>query len=145
MTASTRGRRLPQSRPAAVVTFALMAFAASGCGGGESAPPNSVQVSETEYAMTPANADPESIGPDSTITSTAKVGKVVFQISNDGEETHSFVFNNAGKEIPLGRDLAPGESAEMTVKVNSTGYYEYYCPLDGHQDKGMQGQLEVVE
>lgn len=144
MTSSTRGRRPPHSSLAILVAFALLAFVASGCGDGGPAP-NTVQVSETEYAMTPANATPESQDPGSTITSTAKVGKVVFQITNDGEETHSFVFNDAGKEIPLGRNLAPGESAEMTVKVDTTGYYEYYCPLDGHQDQGMQGQLEVVE
>ncbi len=60
----------------------------------------------------------------------------------DGEETHSFVFNNAGQEIPIDGDLAPGDSAELTVDVTG-GYYEYYCPIDGHQDMGMQGQLEV--
>lgn len=143
MTSPTRGGRPRHSSLATLVAFALLAFVASGCGGDGGPAPNTVQVSETEYAMTPANATPESQRPGNTITSTTKAGKVVFQITNDGEQTHSFVFNDAGKEIPLGRNLAPGESAEMTVKVD-TGFYEYYCPLDGHQDQGMQGQLEVV-
>lgn len=101
-----------------------------------------VEVSETEYAMTPSDAELESLLPGETITSIVEAGQVKFEITNDGEETHSFVFNDVGKEIELGKDLAPGESAEMSVDVDP-GFYEYYCPIDDHQGLGMQGQLEV--
>jgi uncharacterized cupredoxin-like copper-binding protein len=155
------GRRFRMGAALAAVT--ALAFVASGCGddettstttsteaGAASGPTgatgaevsNTVEVSETEYALTPSNVEPGSDEPGETITSTAKSGKVTFQITNDGEETHSFVFNDAGKEIDLGKDLAPGESAEMTVDVDS-GFYEYYCPIDDHQGLGMQGQIEV--
>jgi plastocyanin len=141
--------------------IAALAIAAPGCGGGgdsssttastgatgtagATGPPvasNEVAVVETEYEMAPSNVLPDD-GEGGPPTSKAKAGKVTFHIVNDGTETHSFVFNNGGKEIPIDGDLAPGESADLTVDVTS-GYFEYYCPLDHHQDKGMQGQLQV--
>jgi uncharacterized cupredoxin-like copper-binding protein len=136
------------------LTFALLAAAAAlaGCGGddettdttgasGAPAVSNDVAVSMTEYAMAPSNVlppDPDGGPP----TSKAKAGEVTFTVTNDGSETHSFVFNNAGQEIPIDGDLAPGDSAQLTVDVTS-GFYEYYCPIGDHQDLGMQGQLEV--
>jgi uncharacterized cupredoxin-like copper-binding protein len=131
---------------ACIAAVAALAFA--GCGGDDetTAPPevsNDVAVSETEFAMAPSNVQPDD-GDGGPPTSQAKAGKVNFTITNDGEHTHSFVFNNAGQEIPIDGDLAPGESAELTVDVTS-GFYEYYCPIDGHKDQGMQGQLEVVD
>ncbi len=107
-------------------------------------PVNEIDVSETEYVLAPSPVQPPSDdgGPPTT---QAKVGKVTFQITNDGTETHSFVFNNFGKEVEIDKPLAPGESTDLTVDVAGTGFYEYYCPIDGHQDQGMQGQLEVVD
>jgi uncharacterized cupredoxin-like copper-binding protein len=144
---------------ASVAAVAAFAFAAAGCGGdddttdattgssgasgasGVAAVSNDVAVSETEYAMTPSNQLPDD-GEGGPPTSKAKAGKVTFTITNDGSETHSFVFNTAGKEIPIDGDLAPGDSAQLTVDVTS-GFYEYYCPIDNHKEEGMQGQLEV--
>ena len=119
------------------------ATGAAGASGVEGAPAvsNDVAVSLTEYAATPSNVLPDD-GEGGPPTSQAKAGEVTFTITNDGDETHSFVFNNAGKEIPIDGDLAPGDSQQLTVEVTS-GFYEYYCPIDGHQDMGMQGQLEV--
>ena len=136
------------------LTFALLAAAAAlaGCGGddeatdatdasGAPAVSNDVAVSMTEYAMAPSNVlppDPDGGPP----TSKAKAGEVTFTVTNDGSETHSFVFNNGGQEIPIDGDLAPGDTAQLTVDVTG-GFYEYYCPIGDHQDLGMQGQLEV--
>ena len=132
-----------------IALLAALALGLAGCGGddettdttGAPAVSNDVAVSLTEYAATPSNVLPDD-GEGGPPTSKAKAGEVTFTITNDGEETHSFVFNNAGKEIPIDGDLAPGDSAQLTVEVTG-GFYEYYCPIDGHQDLGMQGQLEV--
>jgi uncharacterized cupredoxin-like copper-binding protein len=152
-----------RSLVASLAAVAALAFGAAGCGGdhdttdttgatgaagasgveGGAAVSNDVAVSETEFAMTPSNVQPDD-GEGGPPTSQVKAGKVTFTITNDGSETHSFVFNNAGKEIPIDGDLAPGDSAQLTVDVTG-GFYEYYCPIDGHEIKGMQGQLEVVD
>ena len=115
------------------------AAGASGVEGG--AVSNDVAVSLTEYAAIPANVLPDD-GEGGPPTSKAEAGEVTFTVTNDGEQTHSFVFNNAGKEIPIDGDLAPGDSAQLTVEVTG-GFYEYYCPIGDHQEQGMQGQLEV--
>ncbi len=140
-----------------VGSLAVLAFAASGCGGddettarpatgaaavGAPAVSNDVAVSMTEYAMAPSNVLPLDLTDGGPPTSKAEAGEVTFSITNDGSETHSFVFNNAGQEIPIDGDLAPGDSAQLTVDVTG-GFYEYYCPIGNHQDQGMQGQLEV--
>ena len=107
-------------------------------------PVNEIDVSETEYVLAPSPVQPASDdgGPPTT---QANTGKVTFHITNDGTETHSFVFNNLGNEEEIPKPLAPGDSTDLTVNVPSSGFYEYYCPIDGHQDQGMQGQLEVVD
>jgi uncharacterized cupredoxin-like copper-binding protein len=162
MTNSARGR-LPYPKLAAAAAIAALALTATGCGGSDdtssstaasttsstaeaTGPPvvsNDVAVSETEYALTPSNVLPDT-GDGGPPTSKAKAGQVTFTITNDGDYIHNFVFNNAGKEIPIDGDLAPGESTELTVDVTS-GYYEYYCTIDNHQGRGMQGQLQVVD
>lgn len=158
MTNAARQRLSNRSKRAIAVAAAGLVLAVPGCGGDDEAdtadagetetteatgPPvvsNEVDVSMTEYEMAPSNVLPlEQGGPP---TSKADSGEVTFTITNDGEEAHSFVFNNVGKEIPIDGDLAPGESAELSVDV-SGGFYEYYCPIADHQQLGMQGQLEV--
>jgi uncharacterized cupredoxin-like copper-binding protein len=140
------------SRLALISVLAVLALA--GCGGdddttdasGETSAPavsNDVAVSLTEYGATPSNVLPDD-GEGGPPTSQANAGKVTFTVTNDGEEPHSFVFNNFGQEIPIDGDLEPGESAQLTVDV-SGGFYEYYCPIADHQDLGMQGQLEVID
>ena len=107
-------------------------------------PVNEIDVSETEFTLAPSPVQPASDdgGPPTT---QANTGKVTFHITNDGTTTHSFVFNNLGNEEEIPKPLAPGDSTDLTVDVPSSGFYEYYCPIDGHQDQGMQGQLEVVD
>jgi len=38
--------------------------------------------------------------------------------------------------------LEPGKSAKLTVTLKK-GSYEFYCPVDGHKDKGMKTEIEV--
>ena len=152
--------------------IAALALSAAGCGGGsdstvtggfdtadtggtettpaeavtgepQTEPVNEIDVSETEFVLAPSPVQPadDDGGPPTT---QANTGKVTFHITNDGSETHSFAFNNVGNVTEIPKPLAPGESTDFTVNVPSSGFYEYYCPIDGHQDQGMQGQLEVV-
>ena len=133
---------------ASLALVAALAFAAAGCGGDDDtttaapAVSNDVSVSLTEYAATPSNVLPDD-GEGGPPTSKATTGEVTFTITNDGSETHSFVFNISGQATEIPKPLAPGESTELTVDVPTSGFYEYYCPIGDHQDQGMQGQLEV--
>ena len=66
-----------------------------------------------------------------------------FEITNDGTAPHAFEIEGeiGGEEfevaVPL---LAPGESTAFTVELPA-GTYEVYCPVSGHDDRGMEGKV----
>jgi hypothetical protein len=109
---------------------------------GEPVVSNTVEVTITEDALEPSNVDPESLAVGETVTSTASAGEVTFELTNEASEPKSVVFNQLGKEIPLAKKLAPGESTSATVDVTS-GYYVYYDADTGPE--GAKAQLHVVD
>jgi uncharacterized cupredoxin-like copper-binding protein len=113
------------STAASVPTTSTGATGATGAaGGGETA-----KISETEYQLDPS--DPS-----------VKAGSVTFDVSNDGQVTHSLEVEGNGLEESLPADLAPGDSGKLTVDLES-GTYTMYCPIDDHRAKGMEGTIEV--
>jgi uncharacterized cupredoxin-like copper-binding protein len=98
--------------------------ATGAAGGGETA-----KVSETEYKLDPS--DPS-----------VKAGSVTFDVSNDGQVTHSLEVEGNGLEEDLPADLAPGDTGKLTVDLEP-GTYTMYCPIDDHRAKGMEGTIEV--
>ena len=97
---------------------------ASGGGGASS----SLNISETEYKLDPA--DP-----------TAGAGSVTFNVSNDGGVTHALEVEGNGVEEETD-DISAGQSAKLTVDLQP-GTYEIYCPIDDHKGLGMEGTLTV--
>jgi uncharacterized cupredoxin-like copper-binding protein len=99
------------------------AAAATGAGG-------TVDLSATEYKFNPS--DP-----------TVKSGDVTFNLKNDGQTTHSLEIEDVnGQDKELEGGVSPGQSA--TLKVNlKPGTYEFYCPVNGHKDLGMKGEITV--
>ena len=98
-------------------------------GGTTTAGEQSVDLSAKEFAF-----DPSDVSVDAA-------GKVTFRVSNDGQETHALEVEGNGIEEET-EDIAPGESGTLTVDLKA-GSYEFYCPIDGHRDQGMEGELVV--
>jgi uncharacterized cupredoxin-like copper-binding protein len=98
--------------------------AASGGGG------STVKLSETEFKIDPA--DP----------SVKKTGTVSFQVSNDGQVTHALEVEGPGEEKKTA-DIQSGKSATLKVDLSKDGTYEFYCPIDGHKQQGMKGEIKV--
>jgi uncharacterized cupredoxin-like copper-binding protein len=121
--------------------IALTALAVAGCGGddnettatsgAQSAGGQTVNISETEYKLDPS--DP-----------TVQAGTVSFQVANDGSVEHSLEVEGPKGEQELEQDLAPGESGTLTVDLSQPGKYEFYCPIDGHRQRGMEGEIIVT-
>jgi plastocyanin len=89
-----------------------------------------VKVGETEYKLDPS--DPK----------IAKSGVVAFKATNDGKIAHALEVEGPDGEVKT-EPFAPGES--QTIKVDlPPGRYEWYCPVDGHKDKGMKGEITVA-
>jgi uncharacterized cupredoxin-like copper-binding protein len=127
----------------ALIAVVALALALAGCGGGgneESATTTettstgtmekTVQISETEYKLDP-----------STVT-VDKAGTYKIEVTNDGQVTHALEVEGNGLEEQKTGDISPGGSAAITVALKA-GKYEMYCPIDGHKQQGMEGEIEV--
>jgi uncharacterized cupredoxin-like copper-binding protein len=120
-----------------VVLVGLVGLAVAGCGSssGETTPAasgdgNTVEVSAMEFAF-----DPGTIQID-------QPGTYTFKLTNGGSFDHALEVEGQGLEEET-ETVAPGSSGEVTITFSKTGTYEFYCPIDGHRDKGMEGTLTV--
>lgn len=130
-----------------IAALAAGALAVAGCGGDDGgggtktvarqagssakAAAGVVKLSETEFEITPA--DP----------SVARAGTVTFIASNDGQAVHALEVEGPGGEARTGT-IAPGRSARLRVELTKPGTYELYCPIDGHKQRGMKGEVKVA-
>jgi uncharacterized cupredoxin-like copper-binding protein len=74
---------------------------------------------------------------------TVKSGNVSFNLKNDGQVTHSLEIENVnGQDKELEGTVSPGQSGTLTVDLKP-GKYEFYCPVDGHKQMGMTGEITV--
>ena len=94
-------------------------------GGGAAS--TSATISETEFKLDPASP---AVAAGATIT-----------VKNDGGTTHALEIEGPSGEVKT-KSLAPGKSATLKAP-DKDGTYEMYCPIDGHKDKGMKGELKV--
>jgi plastocyanin len=122
--------------PLAIIV--LVALLSAGCGsedngetGGDTAAAGSesVALAATEYKFDPADVTVDA------------AGKVTFTVANDGQETHALEVEGNGVEEETD-SIAAGESGTLTVDLEP-GEYEFYCPIDGHREQGMEGKLVV--
>jgi plastocyanin len=90
-----------------------------------------LKVSETEFALDPANPK------------IAKSGLVRFDVRNDGEVEHSLEVEGSGGEAQLAENLQPGETGSLEVNLEP-GRYEWYCPVGDHKQRGMRGVVTVA-
>jgi uncharacterized cupredoxin-like copper-binding protein len=123
---------------------AITALAIAGCGGDDnettattaasgtpSAGGQTVNISETEYQLDPS--DPS-----------VKAGTVSFKATNDGSIDHSLEVEGPSGEQELEQDLTPGQSGTLTVDLSQPGKYEFYCPVENHRERGMEGEITVT-
>ncbi len=99
--------------------------AAAGTGGGGG---QRIDVSASDFHF-----DPPEI--------TTEAGEVTFVLTNDGQTGHALEIEGEGVEEETDT-IEPGQTAELTVDLKD-GTYEFYCPVDGHKEQGMEGTLTV--
>jgi plastocyanin len=72
---------------------------------------------------------------------TAKAGKVTIVMDNPSSLPHAVEIEGNGVEVAgdtVEKDGVSKASAELKA-----GKYEFYCPVDGHKQAGMEGTLTV--
>jgi uncharacterized cupredoxin-like copper-binding protein len=66
-------------------------------------------------------------------------------VRNDTKSAHALEFDIPGSTPTLGKELNPGESAEMTIVTPSKpGQYPFYSPIGDERSKGFSGMLVVT-
>ncbi|MBA3262698.1 MAG: cupredoxin domain-containing protein [Thermoleophilaceae bacterium] len=70
----------------------------------------------------------------------AKPGKVTIVMDNPSSVPHAVEVEGKGVEEET-KTLTKG-TADVTVDLKA-GKYEFYCPVDGHREAGMEGTLTV--
>jgi len=99
--------------------------AGGGGGGGQS-----VDLTAVDYKFNPS--DPS-----------VKSGEVTFDLKNDGQQTHSLEIEDVnGQDQELEGEVSPGQAGTLQVNL-PPGKYEFYCPVPGHKELGMEGDITV--
>ncbi|HEY7122268.1 MAG TPA: cupredoxin domain-containing protein [Solirubrobacterales bacterium] len=146
--------RLKRRFAALFVVAAAIAVPLAGCGGGGDDNNNtSADTSEATQASTSGGAAATGAGGTVDLTAvdykfnpsdpTVKSGNVTFTLKNDGQQPHSLEIEDVnGQDKELEGDVSPGQDG--TLKVNlPPGKYEFYCPVPGHKELGMEGDITV--
>jgi plastocyanin len=71
----------------------------------------------------------------------AKPGKVTVVMDNPSSVPHAIEVEGAGVEKE-GKTVGKGGVSKVTADLKK-GEYEFYCPVDGHKQGGMEGTLTV--
>jgi uncharacterized cupredoxin-like copper-binding protein len=72
---------------------------------------------------------------------TAKAGKVTIVMDNPSDLPHAVEIEGMGVEVE-GETVEKGGVSKASADVKP-GKYEFYCPVDGHKQAGMEGTLTV--
>jgi uncharacterized cupredoxin-like copper-binding protein len=140
----------------AAVGLAVLAIGAAGCGsddnndnGSASTPASTpaAPTTSTQAKTTPAAAGAQTVDVGATefkfdpSSLTAKSGKVTFDLKNNGAAPHALEIEGHGVEEET-KVINGGQADKLTVNLKP-GKYEFYCPVDGHRQQGMEGTLTV--
>ena len=142
-----------------VALLAVVALVAAGCGGDDdnssdnSNNSSGAQGNTTDQTQSSSSAsgggasstvkltaDPGGALKFNTTKLNAKAGKVTVVMDNPSSTPHAVEVEGKGVEEET-KTLTNG-TAQLTVDLKP-GKYEFYCPVDGHRQAGMEGTLTV--
>ena len=101
---------------------------APGVDANQASPSSTVNVSLTEFAITPSRID-------------APAGRpFTIHVSNNGTAVHTFTFAGGGRTFDTG-NVQPGATADLPVPALPSGNYQAFCSIPGHRDLGMVASI----
>ena len=143
----------------AALVLALVAVVLTSCGGGGSSGSSGGGGGQSGSASSPSTTGGASGGVIKTVAikesefklspssvTLSKPGIYAFKAENNGSVQHSLTIEGKGvkgDEVELEQALSPGQSGVLTVTFQKSGTYQMYCPVDGHEQEGMKGEVVV--
>ena len=67
----------------------------------------------------------------------------MLEVVNSGGTTHALEVEGEGLE-KFSKKIGPGQSTQLRLEFK-VGTYELTCPVDHHEEKGMEGKIVVKE
>ena len=141
---------------ASLLAILLTTFAVAGCGGDDegdsgggaaSEPAATTQAETAPPAAEPggaelkADADPSGALKFEKDKLVAKAGKVTITMANPSPLPHAVSIRGGGLDVD-GNTVEEGGTSTVTADLKP-GKYEFYCPVPGHDQGGMKGDLTV--
>jgi uncharacterized cupredoxin-like copper-binding protein len=142
-----------------VLGAAVGALAVAGCGGGGSSSSSAPATNAAPATSAPSttaggsasgggggetlkiSADPSGALAFNKKSLTAKAGKVTIAMGNPASIPHGVAVEGKGVDKD-GQIVQKGGTSTVTVTLKP-GTYEFYCPVPGHKQAGMEGHLTV--
>jgi plastocyanin len=135
-----------------VVVLALSLTAVTGCGGGDNNDNSSTTATTSTTGKTTSpsgggasalkvDADPSGALKFTKSTLSAKAGRVTITMDNPSPVEHAIGIKGNGVKQD-GSTVGKGGVSTVTANLKA-GKYEFYCPVDGHEQAGMKGTLTV--
>jgi plastocyanin len=133
------------------IALLIAAAAVAGCGGDdeESASTPTPTAEETQAPASGGESGGKAVAVSSPADGalkfdqadlTAPAGKVTFTYSNPSGVPHAFEIEGNGVEAKTETVTDGNASVSADLKA---GKYEFYCPVDSHEQAGMKGTLTV--
>jgi uncharacterized cupredoxin-like copper-binding protein len=136
-------------------TLALVVVVAAGCGGNDkksnTSATTTTNTTTTNTSTTAGggggkstlklSADPSGALKFDKSTLTAKAGTVTISMDNPSPVPHAVAVEGNGVD-KNGKTVNQGGVSTVSVNLKP-GKYEFYCPVDGHKQAGMEGTLTV--
>ena len=137
-----------------VAVLALSLTAVAGCGGGDdnNDAGTTATTSTTETTTTPSggsggastlkvDADPSGALAFTKSSLRAKPGKVTIEMGNPSPVDHAVGIKGNGVNVE-GNTVGKGGVSTASTNLKA-GTYEFFCPVDAHEEAGMKGTLTV--
>jgi len=135
-----------------LIALALVTAVFAGCGGDDDEESAATPTATAEATQEPASSGggetlafsaPEdgSLKFDQGGDVTAKAGKVTVTFDNPSSVPHAVEIEGNGVEKET-ETVTGGEAPPVEVDLEP-GTYEFYCPVGGHREAGMEGTLTV--
>jgi uncharacterized cupredoxin-like copper-binding protein len=142
------------TRIASLAAAALMTVAIAGCGDDESSSDSgSAETTPAPQTETTASGGASSSGElkiaadasgalkFNTTALDAKAGKVTIVMDNPSDVPHAVGIRGNGEDVD-GETVEKGGKSTASADLKA-GTYEFYCPVPGHEQGGMKGELTV--
>ena|SRR5687767_963110 len=139
---------VPLARGAAALAISLAFLTACGSDPAEpeaaatSAEPSSESSAPADSGETEAITATEADFTISLDEDSLSPGTYEITVNNEGDATHDLVVERDGEDVAGTEEIQPGESATLTVELES-GDYVFYCSIGTHRSMGMEIDVSV--